>query len=348
MDLDQIFELSQITLESASLYLRQPEFQKDAEEARKQFFGLKDDEELDPTLLKPTDHNNFMLWFLCDYYLSESNTTPLHMFVDREGDKLTDEMKQMAHDMAHSTLAIYDVIAVGEDEETVTLRNLFTMSAIELQDPQIAMLAQNDVFFALRIIPWEDVNFAVGDLYVYPMNLLERFLMFLKSNLVDRTAIVPPSVSEMFKKRGYLFNHMQMMMRKNPPVRKRENDEDVEEEAEETPQPVKQKQTERVVTMARAHFLVEDFDKVKNILDSSNLTTIRTDGNGKTEYTWSKTPARKAAGQEDGTIQLGKSKVIFITNSPDTLEDGKNGITKMVKPYAKYMYDDVEKRSVLG
>jgi hypothetical protein len=194
----------------------------------------------------------------------------------------------------------------------------------------------------------------VGDLYVYPLDLLERFLMFLKSNLIDKRAIVPPSVTEMLKKKGYLFNHMQMMMRKNPPIRKKENGDEPNGgnggngQPDQPEKPVKPQKIESEITIARAHFLVEDFNKVKEILTGSNLFAARETSDGKLEYTWSKTPARNLTGEEDGVVILGKSKLILTTASPDALEDGKSSINKTLKPYVKYMYDDVEKRRVTG
>jgi len=334
----KLLELEKAVLEKAFRFVKTPKHHKDIEESRRLFFDVKYNEELDISSIEPLDSNNFMFWFLCDYQLKEEKTNPLHLFIDREAKHLTEDQRKFAHTLAHSHIALYDVLATDEETKTLTLRNLFSFQAVDVQDKILFELSMEDNFFGLRVIEYKGLVLSVGDLYVYPEELKEDVLLSLKEQLVEPKAIVPPSLMELLKRKGYIFNHIQMILDRTHPVKEK-----TREESEE--KPLEEKKFEELeVSLSRAHFMVNDYDKVRQILDDSNIFKLEQEGDGKAEYIMFRSPARALADSEDGTIHLGKRKLIFETKNNNCFEECRNNLIKTLKPYIEYMYDDVEKR----
>lgn len=335
---EDAYRLERVVLEKAFHFIKTPKYHQDLDESRNLFFDVHPDEELDITSIKPMDSNNYMLWFMCDYSLKEERTNPLHLFMDREVKNLTENQRKMAHILAHSHLVLYDPVRSDEETGSLTLRNLFVFQGVEIQDEMLSSMAGKNVFFGLRIVEFEGVKFSAGDIYVYPEELKENVLLSLKNQLVDPKAIVPPSAEDLLKKKGYIFNHIQMMLDHTHPVKEKERT-----ETEEKP-PEKEKTEEPEVSLARAHFMVDDYEKVKQILNDLDIIKLEKERDGKVIYTMSKTPARALAGEKDGIIHLGRRKLIFETKNNNCFEEYRNNLGKKLKPYVKYMYDDVEKR----
>ena len=338
----EIFELAGSVLEKAFRYIKNPLYFEDIEKAEKIFFDYGDDEELDRTLVHPTDYNNFSAWLVCDYKLEEDGMTPIELLLDRKGEELSEDERTMAKKLSMSFLSLYDAVSVVPEEGETTLRNLFTYHAETIIDRAVAQLAGRNVFFALRLLEWEDFIFAVGDLYVYHGELKERILMFLKNRLVDKFALVQPSIISSLKTKGFLFNHLQMQMRQDVPVRRKESA--IKEEEELKKKEEERKKQEQKSVVSRSHFMVENYDKVKEFLESSVQTDIEKSEKGETVFTWSRNPGRALTHHNDGKIKLSKRKLIFESTGERDFEDGKTFIRKNLKGYVNYMYDDLEKR----
>ncbi len=336
--IQDVLKIERMVLEKAFHFVKTPKYHQDIDESRRLFFNVRSDEELDMTSIEPVNSNNYMLWFLCDYSLREERTSPLHLFMDEKAEFLTENQQTIAHLLAHSHIALYDLIRSDEETGTLTLRNLFTFQVLEIQDEMLFSLSVEDVFFGLRITEFEENIFSVGDLYVYPEEVKENVLLSLKNRLVDPKAIVPPSMEELLKKKGYVFNHFQMMLDRSSPVKEKERT-----EPEEKTQ-VEKKPEKSAISFARAHFMVDDYEKAKQLLNDLNIVKFEKESNGEAIYAMSRTPARALAGEEDGIIHLGKRKLVFETKNNNCFEECRNNLGKKLKPYIKHMYDDVEKR----
>lgn len=344
---EDIMALSDSVFNKAFHFIKSSKYYDDLDRSREIFFDLGPDETLEPSHIQPIDHNNYMLWFMCDYVLENEGVTPLELFAERMAEYITEDERELALVLSKSSLALYEALSVDPQEQIATLWNLFTLQGYEVLEPRVVQVAREGLFFALRLAPWQNMVFSVGDMYVYPQDFKEHMLMFLKNKLVDPRAIVPRSLTELIKDKGYVFNHLQMMVRGTSPKSQLDDEEDdIDEEPEEEKSVEVEK--EAVVSLARAHFMVEDFDKVKEKLDTMNLAKLNRFDDKGFEYDWSKTPARRLSGEIDGKIILTRRKLVFETRESHCLEDGKSDIRKALKPYVKYMYDDMEKRRILA
>lgn len=345
-DPEYIYELGSTTLEKVFHYIRSPRFYGEIETAEQIYFNYGDDEELDKSLVHPMDYNNFSVWFICDYKLEKEGMTPIELFMQEKPDALVGDEKTMAERLASSFLSVYDVVSVDEEDGSATLRNLFNFQAEKVYDSAVVQLAGKNVFFALRLIDWEDYVFSGGDIYIYHGEFKERFLMFLKNKLIDPRALVPKSIMDLLKSKGYLFNHLQQSMRKDVPVRKKDNFDEMEENGNEEEtikeQPVKQKEVP--ASISRAHFMVENYEKIRSFLDSGVQTKVLEEKGSEVLFSWARNPGRSLTQCEDGIIRLSKRKLVFESMDAGDFEDGKTFIRKNLKGEVNYMYDDLEKR----
>ena len=347
-DPELIYELGGATLEKVFHYIRSPRFFGEIEKAEQIYFNYGDDEELDKSMVHPMDYNNFSVWFICDYKLEKEGMTPIKLFMEEKPDALVGDEKTMAERLSSSFLSVYDVVSVDEEDGSATLRNLFNFQAEKVYDSAVVQLAGKNVFFALRLIDWENYVFSGGDIYIYHGEFKERFLMFLKNKLIDPRALVPKSIIELLKSKGFLFNHLQQSMRKDNPVRKKdsiEGEEEVEIENEE--EAVKEqlhKEKEVQASISRAHFLVENYKKIRSFLDESTQIKVLEEKESEVTYSWARNPGRSLTQCEDGIIRLSKRKLLFESMDASDFEDGKTFIRKNLKGQVNYMYDDLEKR----
>lgn len=330
-------------------------YEQDKAVSSELFFALEEGMPFDSSMVSPEDNKNYMIWFLCDYVLEKENVVPLHYYYNTKKDELTEEEGELAHQLAHSNPALYDVISLDPDEGILTLRNIFDMSAVELQDFTLASLAEEGNFFALRLIPFQESIFTAGDIYVYPDKLKEHLLMFLQKNIVtNNRSIVPLSPEQLIKKHSYLFNHMQLLVReveerKEQHKASEENDSytSIKEKPQKNDKPAEKKIKEAEVSVARAHFMVNDFEKAKEGLQSIKGFSLKESGEKLCKFSWSRNPLKESSNTEDGSANLSGRKLVFETIYLGSLEDVKSSISKNLKPYVEYMYDDVEKRRVL-
>ncbi len=344
-DPEEIYELGSTTLEKVFHYIRSPRFFGEIEKAEQLYFNYGDDEELDKSLVHPMDYNNFSVWFICDYKLEKEGMTPIQLFMEEKPDALSGEEKTMAERLAASFLSVYDVVAVDDEDGSATLRNLFNFQAEKVYDSAVVQLAGKNVFFALRLIDWENYVFSGGDIYIYHGEFKERFLMFLKNKLIDPRALVPKSIIDLLKTKGYLFNHLQQSMRKDVPIRKKNNFEEEEEPHEEETvekKPIKEKEIQ--ASISRAHFLVENYEKIRSFLESNIQIKVLEEKESGITFSWARNPGRSLTHNEDGIIRLSKRKLVFESMDASDFEDGKTFIRKNLKGQVDYMYDDLEKR----
>lgn len=204
---DEYLGLLQTVVEYAWHDLQRPEFAEEIQGAMDLFFRVGKDEDLDVESLKPIDHHNFMIWFLCDYTLKEHEMTPLHYLLENDYvEGLSPRLRKAAHDLAHSNLSLYEIFAVDPDDGIVTLRELFTLRSRRIRDNRLGRLLNSQMFLGLRLVPTDEEDISVGDLYVYPDELKEHILMAFKGSLtVPSRGLVRPSLGELLKTHGYLF-----------------------------------------------------------------------------------------------------------------------------------------------
>jgi hypothetical protein len=264
---------------------------------------------------------------------------------------LPEDVKNIAEALINSRLGIYDIISAETDTYSVALRDLFSMGMIRIQDPNITRVAGSPLFLGLRLVKLDNRYYSVGDLYAYPEDYKKQLLIYLRDHLIDPRAIVPPSIKEVLKKRGYILNYMQMMVLQSSNIRRRKDISEEEEEeqltesrsAQKTPaEKPKEKQADE--TPAKAHFLVDDFDKTRNILDSIALIVKEREDEKSAEYIWFKLPAHKAQNHVDGVIKLTRGKLIVEVKGTENLEAAKNVLIKSLKLSIKHLYDELEKR----
>lgn len=318
--------------------------EEEVDYARKLFFDVRHDEELVPGALKPTDQNNFMFWFLCDYHVKQLDKTYMQHFArGEEAKKLTKELRQAAEQLAKSHLSLYDIVTVDPENEEVTLRELFSLKAVRILDEKISALYNTGMFFGLRIIEIEGNRYSSGDIYVYPGNLKERFLIFLKRQLRDPRAIVPPPLKEMLKKKGYLFNYIQMAVKSTTRYKRPKKVPEKTEEPGKSPKPASKVEVEET-SICRSHFMVNDLEKIREILDGLKFTNLKKSSDGRWEYSWFRSPTSLQKGHQDGVIVLTRRKLITHTRGENNHEAVKSYLIKNLKPHANFMYDDLEKR----
>lgn len=320
-----------------------PRYDDEVNEARRNFFMVRPDEELVISALKPIDRYNFILWFLCDYRLKENGKSPVeHFFSTTMARDLTEDQKELLERIGGSYLSVYDLLETVPETSSVTLRELFTSRAVKLEDSRISRLADSTVFFALRVIRWGDRHYSCGDIYAYPDDMRDHLLMILQRRLVDPRAIVPPSLEEMLKLKGYIFNHIQMAVRNTDNyVRPRQGS------PEETNEKTGNKtEPEPKVGICRAHFAVLDYDRVKALLGSTPSVLFSEDTTDGPVYLWFRKKGSPDGDRENGKILLTRRKLIFETMGIDDLEGGKSDLIKALKPHIQHTFDDLEKRRV--
>lgn len=329
-------------LDLAFSYFDIPIYDDEVNGARRQFFMVRPDEELVIQALKPIDRYNFIVWFLCDYRLEKDQSNPIrHFFTTTMARDLTAHQKLLLEKIADSYLSIYDMAAIKAETGEVTLLELFSSRGVKLQDPRLLQMADGTLFFALRIINWRGRNYSIGDMYVYPDDMRDHLLMILQRRLVDPKAIVPPTLQEMLKSKGYIFNHIQMAVRntdsyvtpKNPSTPEREKEKAV---APEKPKPQ--------VGVSRAHFSVIDYEKSAEALKALSSLVFRGESDGGLQYSWFRKKGEPENSREDGRVTLTRRKLLFETVGIDDLEAGKSDIKKALKPHVQHTFDDLEKR----
>jgi hypothetical protein len=356
----------ELIITNVSYVLRDPSLGEEIEQAEKLFFAVRADDEIVEENIRPIDQNNFIFWLLLDYKLQTTDETPMERFLKSPESRLVpEEAREFAGKLAATKLGLYDVISVDAEKNLVSMRDLLTLGLVKVEDPQLVRLAHSPVFFGLRVMKVGDRNFAAGEMYFYPKEMQGRLLLFLKEQLIDPRALVPPTFKDLQKKKSYLFNHMQMLVRTQGEYmrRKSERTDEGMETHDETPDeashehehthphsrqhthPVKQEITiQEDNKPARAHFTVEDFTKVKGILDEIPLVSKQKEDENSAEYIWYKTSSGRDKGESSGLVKLSRRKVVIETEGIENLDAAKGLIIKALKSCAVYLYDELEKR----
>jgi hypothetical protein len=363
----------ELVISSVSNVLRDPGQADDIEQAEKLFFAVRGDNELPVDSLKPIDQNNFIFWLLLDYRFKATGETPMERFLKSPEAKLVPgEARQFAGKLADTRLSLYDVISVDADKNEVSLRDLLTLGLVRVEDPQLVRVAHSPAFFGLRIMKVDNKNFTAGEMYFYPKEMQGRLLHFLKENLVDPRALVPPTFKDLQKNKSYLFNHMQLLVRAWGEYARKPRPETSQEkhpreegwhqhngewhkhehESEHSHEnKIVQKTAETVEedqNPVRTHFMVEDFKKTRGILDRMSLILKHKEDENSSEYLWYKTPADKDKKQDNGTVKLSKRKIVVEIKGLENLEAVKSLLMKELKTCASHLYDELEKRRNFG
>ena len=172
---EEILRHIETLLEIGYVAFSEPEFKEDLNYSKKLFFDIRHDEELAVEELKPMDQNNYLIWLMCDYVLKEQGKPFLaYLLESEEAEIIPVGLRKIADALVASRISLYDVMSVDKEAKTLTLRELFTLKGLRLEDSRLIELASSPVFFGLRIIKVNDVNYSVGDLYVYPEELKEN------------------------------------------------------------------------------------------------------------------------------------------------------------------------------
>lgn len=303
--------------------------------ARDLFFAVRPDEELNPAAMKQIDRQNFRNWFLCDYRLIDENETPMHHFLENDaGVSLPDLDKKIAHDLAHSRLSMYDVISTDPETSDAVLREIFTLTSVNLQDERIAKLGEGRYFYGLRLIKSGENLRSAGDMYIYPEPAKEKILLIIQSSMVDPGALVPDTIDTFLKDKGHIFNGIQLNFRNTDELI-------VKKEIPEEEPVLPPKKEEPVVAAGKSHFSVKDMGPAKEALENMDSTLFDRKEKEKFYYKW----FRKAGSQdEDGKLILSKRKLVLETFGEDNLDAGKSAVMKNLKDYVEHMYDELEKR----
>ena len=338
-------EMAELISLAMSTY-EKPEYTEQVNAARDLFFMVRPGEKLNPGAIKPIDQFNFNLWFLCDYPPQDQGESYLHLFLESGiAQSLAKWEQEALQQVANSHLSLYNLVDLDPKDGTVTLRELFSVKSYKLADPRLSSLADSPYFFALRIINFGNKTRSVGDIYVYPEEMKEQFLLILQQRLVAPGAIVPPTLREMLKKKGFIFNHLQMAVRNTDNYVTADKNAQPEEEQPPAPSPENKKQKERHrVSRSVAHFMLNDYEGAKSVLDAHKSLKFDREADGGLHYKWFRQKADLAENQDLGTVVLRKRKIIFSTTGLDNLEAGKSDLQKALKPHANHMYDELEKR----
>jgi hypothetical protein len=363
----------ELLISSVSQAFKDPGKVEEIEQAEKLFFAVRPDRDVPVENLRPIDQNNFIFWLLLDYKLKDTGETPMESYLKSPEAKLVpEEARQFAGKLSATKLSLYDVISVDAEKNIISLRDLFTLGLIKVEDPQLVRLAHSPVFFGIRVMKVGSKNFAAGEMYFYPKEMQGKLLQFLKESLVDPRALVPPAFKDLQKKKSYLFNHMQLLvqaqgeyMRRASQERSSENHPPEEgwhqhdgkwhkhehhsahsHEKTHKQEVVKAAPAEEDKNPVRAHFIVEDFSGTRGILDKMTLVLKQKDkeNENSSEYLWYKTPSDRDKGQQNGIIKLSGKKVIIETEGIENLEAAKNMVSKELKSFASHLYDELEKR----
>jgi hypothetical protein len=334
---EEIFSLFESIFARASMFIQTSRFKDDIERAGKEFYNIPPGEELDRSSLTPLDQNNFMFWFMCDYKLQNENVAPLEHFFDNKGEELAEEEKELTQSLIKSNLSLYDVMNVNEEEAKAQVRDLFLRKAYEITDLRVLRVAQQGVLLGLRLIAWNGAVLNAGDLYVFPVETLEGILRYFKKQSYNHRAIVQPTMKELLKNKGQMFNHIQLSLRRSSPYIKSQQ----EDPMDDTPPPKAEESA--IATISRAHFILEDKEKMIKIMDTLNQLEKKESGDI-VKYNWFKKPVHPVGAREDGCAIVSRRKVLLETDNPELLEDMKSYLNKNSKELVKHMYDDFEKR----
>lgn len=338
----EFFERSQRVLDTAFRHFDAPEHQEELEKARSIFFLLRPGEELILGALKPIDHHNFKTWFLCDYDLAGTGQPPLLSFLESTpGSRLSPQDRDVALMMADSHLSLYDLVSIDRDTSEITLRDIFTMKSLRVLDPRLAKVADSMLFFAFRLVKINGLNYSTGDMFVYPGDLKERFLMVLQSRLMEPAALVPPTLKDMLRKKGFIFNHLQMALRNTDDMIRRKEEPPPMPQQEKSPAKEKPR-----ATLSRAHFMVDDHDATRTALEGMKSIRPKESAEGSLKYSWHRTVGGNNPQEEDGEVILKKGKLLFETMGEDSLDAGRSELSRALKGRAKHMYDELEKRRI--
>ncbi len=329
-------------LSLAMSQFEKPQYADKLSRARDLFFMIRPGQKLNIDAVKPIDHYNFMLWFLCDYQGSGQEKSFLLEFLDEETGRSLQEWEQdILKKVAQSHLSLYDLVDIDPGDGTLILRDLFTMEGVRLQDPRISALGDGLYFFGLRVVEYEKKVHSAGDIYVYPYDMKEQFLMILQQKLVEPGAIVPPTLEEILTRKGYVFNHIQMVVRNTDDfITDDGSGPDFDGETPVEPEESIQEKEKDRVSRSIAHFMLEDYDGARKALESHKSLKFDREGPDGVCFLWH----RQKSDKELGTVTLGKRKITFSTLGLDNLESGKSELGKALKPFARHMYDELEKR----
>jgi len=339
LELDEINELNITVITKASHFIGTPKYQKETAKSLDIFFDVGKDECLDIDKITPVDSVNFMAWFIYDYILEKEKVTPLNLFLQKRGGDITENERRLIKYLVDSHLSLYEVLDVEHADDWIEIEDVFSSGIVELEESDLADFAGVGGLFALRIMDWDGHVFCGTDAYYYPKDTAEMVMTLLKKNLIDTSSIILPSLNKILKQKGHVFNHIRMAIDPEFSAVEKIPKEEILQLREEKREPEK-----TCIYVARSHFIVENFEKAKQGLDSSNLVNIKKSGEGIIEYAWSKTPSRALIGMEDALIKLTKRKLLLETTAPDSIENIRNTIQKELKPHIKYMFDDLEKR----
>ncbi|GFP30158.1 hypothetical protein HKBW3S44_00417 [Candidatus Hakubella thermalkaliphila] len=195
-----------------------PRFHEDLDEAFYLFWA----EEYEPDELpglSEAEQVRFAEWYLFDFPLGEGGTI-VEKYLEEQGYGLSSLERRALEDRLGSSMALYEVVEV-EPGRGLRVRDVFSGEEQEVKEKKGSQALVKWDLILTRIVPMGNYHVICGAIYFFPVRFKDEVLDFAKKELSKlRRKHKGASWEDLFKERGYRFNHLWMAIAEAPTLPK--------------------------------------------------------------------------------------------------------------------------------
>lgn len=266
--------------------------------------------------LSQSEQVHFTEWYFLDYFLDDGRKIA-EIFLQELGDELSSLEREALEERLSSSPALYEVLEV-EPCKGLRLKDIFSGEEYDVKERRGSRsLYKWDLVFT-RVVPMGK-NFVIcGGLHYFPVRLKERVVNFAKKELNRlRRKNKEAAWEDLYRERGYFFNHLWMAMARAPQF------------------PIIVTPEGQQFILAKSIYLVHDHEEVRKKLTQIPGIELSQDefvenGQAGISFNWS-VPIKKEEGylrvgenfRIMGFIELRSSRLKLECNSKERLENGK-------------------------
>lgn len=195
-----------------------PRFHEELDEAFYLFWaGEYESDEL--LTLSEAEQVRFAEWYLFDFPLGEGGTI-VEKYLQEQGGSLSPLERRALEDRLGSSMALYEVVEV-EPGRGLRLRNIFSGKEQEVREKKGSQALVKWDLILTRIVPMGNYHVICGAIYFFPLGFKDEVLDFAKKELSKlRRKHKGATWEDLFKERGYRFNHLWMAIAEAPTLPK--------------------------------------------------------------------------------------------------------------------------------
>ena len=282
--------------------------------------------------LSQSEQVHFTEWYFLDYFLDDGRRIA-EIFLQEMGDEVSSLERRALEDRLSSSPALYEVLEV-EPGKGLRLKDIFSGEEYDVKERRGSRsLYKWDLVFT-RVVPMGKYFVICGGLHYFPVRLKERVVSFAKKELNRlRRKNKGAAWEDLYRERGYLFNHLWMAMARAPQF------------------PIIVTPEGQQFILAKAIYLVHDYEEVRKKLTQipgiklSEDEFVENDQAG-ISFNWS-IPIKKEEGyfrvgenfRIMGFIELRGSRLKLECNSKERLENGKALLEYHLGKYIEHRAD---------